>query len=182
MFVAFQLTSCAVWLGEPRILSKRLFVTNYIVMLLIGSSSWSTFYFLWVHVLDLTYPMPFIGLIGSTLAMVVTFMIIILEFPQIFRVTESFQKRKKYFMLVIFFTQIIFFTYFFLELAFAKIDPAYQWVLAVTLPFIREGLSQLFEWLCRESSGMKVTFIMLFKSKYIFCFRTFQVAFLQVIL
>ena len=146
------------------------------------SSVWSVVYYLWVQVLSLKYPMPFIGLVPYLPAMIVSFLIIIFKFPQSLRVTESFQKRKKYFMLVIFFTQIIFFTYFFLELAFAKIDPAYQWVLAVTLPFIREGLSGLFEWFCRESSGMKVTFIMLFKSKYIFCFRTFQAAFLQVIL
>ena len=44
-------------------------------------SAWSACYLLWVHGLGLRYPMPFTGLGGYVLAMVVTFINIICSFP-----------------------------------------------------------------------------------------------------
>jgi ABC-type spermidine/putrescine transport system permease subunit I len=100
--------------------------------------------------------MPFIGLIGATLAVLVTFLIIILKFPKSWQVKESFKERKMFFVVVISFTQIILFTYLFLEWAFAWIDPSNQWMFAILLPFIREGLTHIFAWLCSKSSGINV--------------------------
>jgi hypothetical protein len=156
LFVLFQLSSSATWLGVPQILSLRLFLTNYLVMLMIIPTVWSACYYLWVHVLVLQYPMPFIGLSGYLPAMMITFLIIICKFPKSWQVTEAFKKRWKFYIFVIFYTQIIFFTYFFLEAAFTMIDPAYQWVLAISLPLIREFHIHVFGWLCHKSAGIEV--------------------------
>jgi hypothetical protein len=158
--VVFQLSSSSIWLGEPWILSIRSFLTNYPTMVAICLSSWSSLYYFWVHILGLRYPMPFIGLIGSTLAVLVTFLLILFKFPKSWQIKEEFKIRKMFFLLVIFFTQIILFTYLFLEWAFARINSSYQWLFALTLPFIREGLTNVFAWLCTKSSGIKVYFLL----------------------
>ena len=154
----FQLSSSATWLGLPQILSLPMFLKNYLVHLLIIPSAWSACYLLWVHGLGLRYPMPFTGLGGYVLAMVVTFINIICSFPDRWQQSESFKKKRKFFISVIMYT---FFTYFFLEWAFTMINPSYQWILAFSLPLIREGHIYVFGILCTKSAGGQVLSMLL---------------------
>ena len=140
----FQILSSATWLGVPRIFSLNLFLVNYLVNLMIIPIVWSAWYLLWVHVLGLRYPMPFIGLSGYLAAMVITFINIIFWFPKSWHSSGAFRRRRKFFIYVIIYTQVIIFTYFLLEWAFTIISPDYQWVLAISLPIIREGHTHVF--------------------------------------
>ena len=157
LFVLFQISSGAVWLGVRQLLSWRLFVTNYIVMLAIVMTVWTACYFLWVHMLVLPYPMPFIGLPGYLIALPTTNLILLFFcFPKSWMAIQSFKERRKYFVLVILYTQLIFFTYFALEWAFVEINKSYQWILAVTLPLIREGHTFAFGLITSKSAGVEV--------------------------
>ena len=132
---------------------------------------WSAFYLLWVHVLGLRYPMPFIGLSGYLAAMVITFINIIFWFPKSWHSSGAFRRRRKFFIYVIIYTQVIFFTYFFLEWAFTVISPDYQWVLAISLPIIREGHTYVFGILCSKSAGVQVS--QLFKFFFFYIYNDF---------
>jgi hypothetical protein len=113
--------------------------------------------------------MPFIGLGGYLLSMVVTFINIIYWFPHGWKLSESFKKRRKFFIFVIIYTQVIFFTYFFLEWAFTMINPSFQWILAISLPLIREGHIYVFGILCTKSAGVQVFDIILVLILNMFC-------------
>ena len=156
MFVTYQLSSSAAWLGVSQLLSWRLFLVNYTVMVLTVLGVWSAFYYLWVHILSLPYPMPFIGVTGFLTALPLSFLILVLIFPHSWTAVQSFKTRRKYFMLVIVFTQLIFCTYFGLEIAFVWLEPGYQWILALALPLIREGLTHIFGLLTTRAAGKQV--------------------------
>ena len=73
----YLLTSSAIWLGVPQILSwygdssyivssqsspgRRTYTTITLTMLLVSGSMWTAIAMLWIHGLDLRYPAPFIG-------------------------------------------------------------------------------------------------------------------------
>ena len=143
-------------LGWVQLLSWRLFLTKYTVMMLIQLAVWSACYYLWVHLLVFPYPMPFICVAGYLVSMPITFLILIFSFPQSWTGVQSFRTRRKYFFFVILYTQLIFLTYFGLEIAFIRIDPSYQWILAITLPIIREGHTYVFGLITSKSAGKQV--------------------------
>ena len=156
LVVLYQLSSSSVWLAQPNILSRRMFIITYLISLMIIPSVWSLCYVLWVKLLDLPYPMPFIGLAGYLPSMVSTFLCIIFSLPQSWSQESSFRLRRKFFQLVIMYTQVIFLTYFMLEWVFSLVNPSYQWIIAIFLPMLREGHNFIFSYLCSKSAGMKV--------------------------
>ena len=85
-----------------------------------------------------------------------TFLVLLFSFPESWTCIDSFKNRRNYFCLVIFYTQLIFFTYFGLEIAFVRIEPSYQWILAITLPLIREGHTYVFGLITSKSAGKEV--------------------------
>ena len=58
---ADMILTCSVWINVDTILNLKHFLIQLIVSAGTLSGSWTVCYVVWVHLLQLQYPMPFIG-------------------------------------------------------------------------------------------------------------------------
>ena len=107
-------------------------------MTIFGTLFPTLFYILWDRIFGFRPPLPFQqNLVGVSIGLMVI-LIIWLLLPSKWRKDKSYQKRYRYYIATHFYGFFILYKYTALGKLFIEVNPNYQWILALSLPFLRE--------------------------------------------
>ena len=114
-------------------------------------------YLLWTRIIGLNSPLPFMqNVTGVSIALVVILAIWYL-LPKKWRKDQGYRKRYRYYAATHLYSAIIFYKYTILGKIFTDVPDRYQWMLSLTLPFIREFDIMIQEYLAHKSADAKDT-------------------------
>ena len=114
---------------------------------------WILLYIIWVILLQLPYPMPFIGSAGGLFGITFVILAIWYKLPRAWRRDEGFRKKGKYLILSQFSLFFITIEYWVLASIFYVTPLHMQWAIAVLLIFARELGTTALTKLCHKAMG-----------------------------
>ena len=132
------MANTAAWSGIRFIFCWRVFFKTYLAGSITIIFFWSLSYLLWVHVLQLVYPVPMIGASNSVIGVLSMVATLWFCFPHQWRRLPHFKRRMKYLSFAQIFILLMSIEYWVLSWVFFVMPRQYQWILAFVLPFTRE--------------------------------------------
>ena len=153
--VAFHLANTSAWMNLDSIWTLRTFLRVYLAGSAALITFWCLLYVLWVNILNLPYPIPFIGMFNYPIALVAIIAAIWFTMPKAWRDDSAFRKRAKYLLLAVFYVAFIDLEYWLFSWLFYFISLDYQWILGPLLPFCREANGIVLTKICMKMAGKK---------------------------
>ena len=153
--MAFHLANTSAWMNLDSIWTLRTFLRVYLAGAVAMMVFWCLLYLIWVPLLGLPYPIPFIGLLNYPAALGAIIAAIWFTFPKTWRDDSGFRKRAKYLLLAISYVAFIDLEYWLFSWLFFFISLDYQWVLGPLLPLCRELNGKYLTKICMKMAGKK---------------------------
>ena len=114
-------------------------------------------FIVWTRIIGLNSPLPFMqSITGVSIALAIIPVIWYL-LPQKWRKDHGYRKRYRYYAATHLYSAVIFYKYTILGKIFTDFPDKYQWILSLTLPFIREFDIMIQEYLAHKSADAKDT-------------------------
>ena len=138
------MANSSAWMSLPDIFSMKTIVPVYIMGAVVEISSWTALHYLWVNIIQLPYPIPFVLHVNLIFFVFpATIVAIWFKFPSSWRENAAFRHRLLYLLLAHFYVAFfMFFKYAIFTIAFIFSPLAFQWILVLPLILARE-LGQL---------------------------------------
>ena len=88
----FLITSTNTYLAISGVFGLKTFLLMWIVGMAAMAITWTSLYYLWVHILHLAYPMPLIGLFNFVAGFVAEVIVLYFQIPKSWRQDTAFFK------------------------------------------------------------------------------------------
>ena len=127
----FLITSTNTYLAISGVFGLKTFLLMWITGMAAMAITWTSLYYIWVHLLHLTYPMPLIGLFNFVAGFVAEVIVLYFQIPKSWRQNAGFFKTLLWLIATQLFLIVVFLIYFILGWGFYIIPRNYQWTLAL---------------------------------------------------
>ena len=134
----FLQVNVAAWFALPEFLSLQTFISIYLSGCIGTIIFWSMLTLVWTTGLNQPYPVPLMGAINATAALLFQVLFVWMKFPSSWRCHPDFRKHRKWLLFGMLYIVFVSVQYWALSWAFFAIPIDYQWILAIVLPLIRE--------------------------------------------
>ena len=127
----FLITSTNTYLAISGVFGLKTFLLMWMTGMVAMAITWTSLYYIWVHLLHLTYPMPLIGLFNFVAGFVAEVIVLYFQIPKSWRQNAGFFKTLLWLIATQLFLIVVFLIYFILGWGFYIIPRNYQWTLAL---------------------------------------------------
>ena len=108
---------------------------------------------IWTSILGYEAPIPFQQMIISPIVVTLHSMSMWVLVPKEWKNNKYFRKRYKFFIANVGFQNLMYYEYIAMGILFDAVSDDYQWILSITLPFVREANIWIQEKLAHKSAG-----------------------------
>ena len=138
--MAFTIANTAAWMSLPDIFTLKTVVPLYMMGAVTNICSWTTLHYIWVDLIQLPYPIPFVGHVNLVFFVIPAIIVgIWFKFPSSWRKNAAFRHRLLYLLLAHFYVAgFMTFKYAVFTVAFIFFPLEYQWTLVPLLILARE--------------------------------------------